>query len=74
MRHTQKVDVVRSLVNAPNENLLPIGELAASSNVCMGPSGIEHIKMTRQSTAPPISMMPCMASAQMTAFSPPIIE
>ena len=74
MRHTQKVDVVRSLVNAPNENLLPMGLLAASSKVCMGPSGIENIRIPKHSTAPPINIMPCMASAQITAFKPPIIE
>ena len=61
-------------VNSPNENLLPIGEFAASSKVCIGPSGIDNIRMPKHSTAPPIRIIPCMASAQMTAFSPPIIE
>ena len=74
MRHTQNVEVVRSLVNAPNENLLPSGLFAASSKVCIGPSGIENMRMARHSTAPPINIIPCMASAQMTAFKPPIIE
>ena len=74
MRHTQNVDVVRSDVKAPSENLLPMGLFAASSKVCIGPSGIENIRMARHSTAPPINIIPCMASAQMTAFKPPIIE
>ena len=74
MRQTQNVDVVKSDVNAPNENLLPSGLLIANSKVCIGPSGMENIRMARHSTAPPINIIPCMASAQITAFKPPIIE
>ena len=74
MKHTQKVLSVRLVPKEPSENLFPSVASMASWNVCNGPSGMENISMPRQSKAPPMRMIPWMASAQMTAFRPPIIE
>jgi len=42
--------------------------------VCSGLPGISKSKINIHTNAPPIRIIPCMASVQMTAFMPPNME